>query len=304
MRWRPPPRAGSAASCPPCSMRSRACCSSSPGPSFPRSRRRTAARRSRSASSRSASSVVIGVLPWHRWPRSSTLVLLPPTFALIALYNIVGGDDGFRYAPFFFVTFGWIGLVHRRGTSAAVVPLAAAAYLVPLALRGRVVGNRGVVDRVRDACGRASRRGDRLGVRSSASHAAVATRTGGGIPQAVPRESPTDVGVRRGGLPLPRGELRRDRALRVHTPRVPRDAGHRHSAGRRPHAVRRGGRRRAGSPLQPGRLAARPEGRSHHRGRDHRAPPRVQGPARDALRDPGRHRTQPSRARASAPRVP
>ena len=82
-----------------------------------------------------ASSVVIGVLPWHRWPRSSTLVLLPPTFALIALYNIAGGDDGFRYAPFFFVTFGWIGLVHRRGTSAAVVPLAAAAYLVPLALR-------------------------------------------------------------------------------------------------------------------------------------------------------------------------
>jgi diguanylate cyclase (GGDEF)-like protein/PAS domain S-box-containing protein len=81
-----------------------------------------------------ASSAVIWALPWHRWPRWSTLALLPPTFALILIYNLVGGNDGFRYAPFFFVTFGWIGLVHPRGMSAAWVPLAAVAYLVPLAV--------------------------------------------------------------------------------------------------------------------------------------------------------------------------
>ena len=75
---------------------------------------------------------LIWVLPWYRWPRASTLALLPPTFALIATYNFFADADGFRYAPFFFITFGWIGLVHPRGTSAKAVPLAAAAYLIPL----------------------------------------------------------------------------------------------------------------------------------------------------------------------------
>jgi diguanylate cyclase (GGDEF)-like protein/PAS domain S-box-containing protein len=81
-----------------------------------------------------ASGLLIWVLPWHRWPRTSTLVLVPPTFVLITLYNLASGNDGFRYAPFFFITFGWIGMVHPRGTSAKTVPLAAAAYLLPLAI--------------------------------------------------------------------------------------------------------------------------------------------------------------------------
>jgi diguanylate cyclase (GGDEF)-like protein/PAS domain S-box-containing protein len=80
-----------------------------------------------------ATGAVIWLLPWHRWPRASTLALLPPTFALITAYNFFAGVDGFRYAPFFFITFGWIGLVHPRGTSAKVLPLAIAAYLIPLA---------------------------------------------------------------------------------------------------------------------------------------------------------------------------
>ncbi len=79
------------------------------------------------------SGAVIWFLPWYRWRRASTLVLLLPTFVLIALFNLAAGNDGFRYAPFFFITFGWLGLVHPRGTSAAAVPLAAVAYLVPLA---------------------------------------------------------------------------------------------------------------------------------------------------------------------------
>ncbi len=80
---------------------------------------------------------VIWIMPWDRWPRASTLALVPPTFALIAVYNFFAADDGFRYAPFFFVTFGWIGLVHPRGMSAKVLPLAVAAYLAPLALANR-----------------------------------------------------------------------------------------------------------------------------------------------------------------------
>jgi diguanylate cyclase (GGDEF)-like protein/PAS domain S-box-containing protein len=81
-----------------------------------------------------AAGVVIWLLPWDRWPRSSTLALIPPTLILIGVYNFFAGGDGYRYAPFFFVTFGWIGMVHPRGTSAKTLPLATAAYLLPLAI--------------------------------------------------------------------------------------------------------------------------------------------------------------------------
>jgi diguanylate cyclase (GGDEF)-like protein/PAS domain S-box-containing protein len=83
-----------------------------------------------------AAGVVIWRLPWDRWPRASTLALIPPTFVLITIYNFFSGDDGYRYAPFFFITFGWIGLVHPRGMSAKTLPLATAAYLLPLSIGG------------------------------------------------------------------------------------------------------------------------------------------------------------------------
>ena len=56
---------------------------------------------------------------------------------LIAVNNYYGGVDGYRYAPFFFITFAWIGLTQRRSTSVVFLPLAAAAYLIPLALADR-----------------------------------------------------------------------------------------------------------------------------------------------------------------------
>jgi diguanylate cyclase (GGDEF)-like protein/PAS domain S-box-containing protein len=76
---------------------------------------------------------VIAELPWARWPRWTSLILLLPTFLLIGLNNYFTGGDGYRYAPFFFITFAWIGLTQRRWTSCAFLPVAAAAYLVPLA---------------------------------------------------------------------------------------------------------------------------------------------------------------------------
>jgi diguanylate cyclase (GGDEF)-like protein/PAS domain S-box-containing protein len=76
---------------------------------------------------------VIWVLPWQRWPQWTSLLLLAPTFVLIALNNSAGGNEGFRYATFFFVAFAWIGLTQRKWTSIATLPLAAVAYLVPLA---------------------------------------------------------------------------------------------------------------------------------------------------------------------------
>src|SRR6478672_5780566 len=78
--------------------------------------------------------LIIAVLPWARWPLWTSLLLLLPTFLLIGLNNCLADVDGYRYAPFFFVTFAWIGLTQPRWTSVAIVPMAAAAYLIPLAV--------------------------------------------------------------------------------------------------------------------------------------------------------------------------
>ncbi len=80
---------------------------------------------------------VIWFLPWSRWPQWTSLFLMVPTWVLIALNNYAGGNEGFRYATFFFVAFAWIGLSQRKWTSVATVPLAAVAYLVPLAVAGQ-----------------------------------------------------------------------------------------------------------------------------------------------------------------------
>jgi diguanylate cyclase (GGDEF)-like protein/PAS domain S-box-containing protein len=78
-----------------------------------------------------ASGVVIMALPWHRWPRRSTLVLVPLAFALIALHNWATGGDGFRYSAFFLVVAAWVGLMHPRWTTLACTPLMVLAYLLP-----------------------------------------------------------------------------------------------------------------------------------------------------------------------------
>ena len=76
------------------------------------------------------SGIIIGAMPWDRWPHWSILWLNPPTFALIAFYNGFAGNDGYRYATFFFITFAWIGLVLPRWMSLKVMPLAVAAYFL------------------------------------------------------------------------------------------------------------------------------------------------------------------------------
>jgi signal transduction histidine kinase len=70
--------------------------------------------------------------PWDKWPRWVSLVIVPAAFTLIALGNAFGGFDQHTYSLFFVVTFVWIGLAHPSRTSAAMAPLAAAAYILPL----------------------------------------------------------------------------------------------------------------------------------------------------------------------------
>jgi signal transduction histidine kinase len=74
----------------------------------------------------------IWVMPWDSWPRRASLVIVLPAFALIAVGNAFGGQDLHSYSLFFVVAFVWIGMAHPPGTSAAVAPLAAAAYILPL----------------------------------------------------------------------------------------------------------------------------------------------------------------------------
>jgi signal transduction histidine kinase len=76
--------------------------------------------------------VAVWFAPWERWPRSASLAILPPAFALIAVGNTFGGADLHSYGVFFVVTFVWIGMAHPPRTSAALAPLAAAAYILPL----------------------------------------------------------------------------------------------------------------------------------------------------------------------------
>jgi signal transduction histidine kinase len=74
----------------------------------------------------------IWLAPWERWRRRASLGIVPPAFALIALGNVFGGANLHTYGVFFVVAFVWIGIAHPPRTSAAMAPLAAAAYIVPL----------------------------------------------------------------------------------------------------------------------------------------------------------------------------
>jgi hypothetical protein len=76
--------------------------------------------------------IAIWLAPWENWPRWASLGIVPPAFALIALGNTFGGADLHTYGIFFVVAFVWIGIAHPPRTSAAMAPLAAAAYILPL----------------------------------------------------------------------------------------------------------------------------------------------------------------------------
>jgi signal transduction histidine kinase len=84
----------------------------------------------------SAAALALGaavwLAPWESWPERASLAIVPPAFALIGLANTFGGTSLQAYGVFFVVAFVWIGLAHPPGTSAAMAPLAAAAYLLPM----------------------------------------------------------------------------------------------------------------------------------------------------------------------------
>jgi signal transduction histidine kinase len=84
--------------------------------------------------------VAIWLAPWQQWTQRASLAVVPPAFALIALGNTFGGTDLHTYGVFFVVAFVWIGMTQPPRTSAAMAPLAAAAYIIPVFLLPGGVG--------------------------------------------------------------------------------------------------------------------------------------------------------------------
>src|SRR5215469_509001 len=84
--------------------------------------------------------IAVWLAPWERWPRPASLAVLPPAFDLIALRNAYGGQELQLYGVFFVVAFVWIGMAHPPRTSAAMAPLAVAAYIVPLSVMPGGIG--------------------------------------------------------------------------------------------------------------------------------------------------------------------
>ena len=81
-----------------------------------------------------AAGAVAYVLPWQRWHWTASLGLAVFGFSLIAVSNRYGGVSAFSYAVYFIVVFVWVGIAHPPRTSWLLAPVAAVAYVLPLAL--------------------------------------------------------------------------------------------------------------------------------------------------------------------------
>lgn len=81
-----------------------------------------------------AIAVVTFLLPWRRWPAGSTAVLAVAAWSVIGESTWAIGGIGSGAGAFFVLAFAWMGLHHSRLMILANAPVAAAAYLVALAL--------------------------------------------------------------------------------------------------------------------------------------------------------------------------
>src|SRR3954454_19747486 len=76
-------------------------------------------------------------LPWHRWPRWTVAAMPLSSLALVDLFAIVGRLQPGAYSLFLVLVGLWTGLSLPRWTTAKLAPAIAAAFLLPLLLRGR-----------------------------------------------------------------------------------------------------------------------------------------------------------------------
>jgi diguanylate cyclase (GGDEF)-like protein/PAS domain S-box-containing protein len=70
------------------------------------------------------------LLPWHRWPRPTVLVLAVPAFAIIGAANAETLLPSRSVSVMFVLVFVWVGSHHGRWQSLWLAPLGAAAYFL------------------------------------------------------------------------------------------------------------------------------------------------------------------------------
>ena len=78
------------------------------------------------------------LLPWGRWPRSRTALVVPPSFVLMVFHNVFFAIEPFRYGLFFVVIFLWIGLIYSWLGLFLAIPPFLIAYFVPLVITGQL----------------------------------------------------------------------------------------------------------------------------------------------------------------------
>lgn len=86
----------------------------------------------------SAGFAVLGwFLPWRRWPSQATLLLALPILGLLAWAMIMFGPVQLGLGSLFVLIFVWAGLHHRPSGVVALIPVAVAAFVLPLLVTGQ-----------------------------------------------------------------------------------------------------------------------------------------------------------------------
>lgn len=75
--------------------------------------------------------VLLWKLPWHRWPSSSLLSIVPLAFSMLMAYEWLIGMNPYVYPLGFILTYVWIGMALPRWVPWAAAPLLLLAYVWP-----------------------------------------------------------------------------------------------------------------------------------------------------------------------------
>jgi diguanylate cyclase (GGDEF)-like protein len=83
-----------------------------------------------------ATAVVLGVcawfVPWERWPAGRTRLVIPAVLVVLSASGTFGSYTPYTYDSAFIVLFAWIGIAQPRGVALRMLPVATAAFLLPL----------------------------------------------------------------------------------------------------------------------------------------------------------------------------
>lgn len=76
--------------------------------------------------------VTLWRLPWHRWRRAATLMVVPVALLLIGMFESAEMLTPYSYSSMFFVVAVWVGVSHPPLTAIWLSPLLLAGYVIPI----------------------------------------------------------------------------------------------------------------------------------------------------------------------------